>query len=27
MLGRLKGEVSMYHWPSVWLVWISLFCK
>ncbi len=22
-----KGEVSLYHWPPVWLVWISLFCK
>ncbi len=22
--GILKGEVSMYHWPPVWLVWISL---
>ncbi len=25
--GILKGEVSLYHWPIVWLVWISLFCK
>ncbi len=25
--GMLKGEVSMYHWPPVGLVWISLFCK
>ncbi len=25
--GILKGEVSLYHWPPVWLVWISLFCK
>ncbi len=24
--GILKGEVSLYHWPPVWLVWISLFC-
>ncbi len=23
--GNTKGEVSMYHWPPVWLVWISLF--
>jgi hypothetical protein len=23
----LKGKVSLYHWPPVWLVWISLFCK
>ena len=23
----LKGEVSLYCWPPVWLVWISLFCK
>ncbi len=23
--GILKGEVSLYHWPPVWLVWISLF--
>ncbi len=22
-----KGEVSLYHWPPVWLVWIGLFCK
>jgi len=26
-MGILKGEVSLYHWPPVWLVWISLFCK
>jgi hypothetical protein len=25
--GILKGEVSLYSWPPVWLVWISLFCK
>jgi len=25
--GILKGEVSLYCWPPVWLVWISLFCK
>ncbi len=25
--GILKGEVSLYHSPPVWLVWISLFCK
>ncbi len=25
--GILKGEVSLYRWPPVWLVWISLFCK
>ncbi len=25
--GILKGEVSLYWWPPVWLVWISLFCK
>ncbi len=25
--GILKGEVSLYHWPPVLLVWISLFCK
>jgi hypothetical protein len=25
--GILNGEVSLYHWPPVWLVWISLFCK
>jgi hypothetical protein len=24
--GILKGEVSLYCWPPVWLVWISLFC-
>ncbi len=23
----LKGEVSLYCWPPVWPVWISLFCK
>ncbi len=23
----LKEEVSLYHWPPVWPVWISLFCK
>ncbi len=25
--GILKGEVSLYHWPPVLLVWISIFCK
>ncbi len=25
--GKLKGEVSLYSWPPVWLVWMSLFCK
>jgi len=25
--GLLKGEVSLYSWPPVWLVWISPFCK
>ncbi len=25
--GILKGEVSLDHWPPVWLVWISLFRK
>jgi hypothetical protein len=25
--GILKGEVPLYNWPPVWLVWISLFCK
>ncbi len=25
--GILKGKVSLYHWPPVWPVWISLFCK
>jgi hypothetical protein len=25
--GILKGEVSLYRWPPVWLLWISLFCK
>ncbi len=24
--GILKGEVSLYCWPPVWLVLISLFC-
>jgi len=24
--GILKEDVSLYHWPPVWLVWISLFC-
>jgi len=23
--GILKGQVLLYHWPPVWLVWISLF--
>jgi len=22
--GILKGEVSLYHWPPVWLVWNQL---
>ncbi len=21
----LKGEVSLYHWPAVWLVWNQLY--
>jgi len=25
--GILKREVSLYHWPPVWLAWISLFWK
>jgi len=25
--GILKGGVSLYLWPPVWLVWISPFCK
>jgi hypothetical protein len=25
--GILKGEVLLYCWPPVWLVWISLFTK
>jgi len=25
--GTLKGEVSLYRWPPVWPVRISLFCK
>ncbi len=25
--GKLKGEVSLYHWPPVWLVLIRLFYK
>jgi hypothetical protein len=25
--GILKGEVTLYCWRPVWLVWISLFCK
>ncbi len=25
--GILMGEVWLYHWPPVWLVWISLFGK
>ena len=25
--GILKGEILLYRWPPVWLVWISLFCK
>jgi hypothetical protein len=23
--GILKGEVSLYHWPTVWLVWNQLY--
>jgi hypothetical protein len=23
--GKLKGEVSLYHWPPVWLVWNQLY--
>ncbi len=23
--GIQKGEVSLYHWPPVWLVWIQLY--
>ncbi len=23
----LKGEVSLYHWPPVWLVWNQLYCN
>ncbi len=23
--GILKGEVSLYHWPPVWLVWNRLY--
>jgi hypothetical protein len=23
--GILKGEVSLYHWPPVWLVWSQLY--
>ncbi len=23
--GKLKGEVSQYHWPPVWLVWNQLY--
>ncbi len=26
MQGILKGEVSLYHWPPVWLLWIGLVC-
>jgi len=22
--GNTKGEVSLYHWPPVWLVWINV---
>ncbi len=25
--GILKGEASLYRWPPVWLVWISLFLQ
>ncbi len=27
MQGILKGEVSPYHWPPVWLVWNRLYDK
>ncbi len=27
MQGILKGEVSLYHWPPVWLIWIQLYDK
>jgi len=23
--GTLKGEVSLYCWPTVWLVWNQLY--
>jgi hypothetical protein len=23
--GNTKGEVSLYHWPPVWLVWNQLY--
>jgi len=23
--GKLKGKVSLYHWPPVWLVWNQLY--
>jgi hypothetical protein len=23
--GILKGEVSLYHWPPIWLVWKQLY--
>ncbi len=23
--GNTKGEVSLYHWPPVWLVWMQLY--
>ncbi len=25
--GILKGDVSLYHWPPVWLIWISRFAN
>jgi hypothetical protein len=25
MHGILKGEVSLYHWPPVWLVWNQVY--
>ena len=25
MQGILKGDVSLYHWPPVWLVWNQLY--
>ena len=27
MQGILKGEVSLYHWPPIWLIWIQLYDK
>jgi hypothetical protein len=25
--GKLKGKVSLYHWPPVWLVWNRLYAN